>query len=63
MRNHPMKFLAAMSVVLGLAGLSGCSSMSANECLATDWRTVGYEDGVAGYSGNRVGQYRKAGRT
>ena len=60
MRNHPMKFLAAVSVVLGLAGLSGCSSMSANECLATDWRTVGYEDGVAGYSGNRVGQYRKA---
>jgi hypothetical protein len=34
--------------------------MSANQCLATDWRTVGYEDGVSGYSGDRVGQYRKA---
>ena len=34
--------------------------MSANECIATDWRTVGYEDGVSGYSGDRVGQYRKA---
>ena len=28
--------------------------------MATDWRTVGYEDGVSGYSGDRVGQYRKA---
>jgi hypothetical protein len=43
-----------------LAGLGGCSSMSANECSATDWRTVGYEDGVSGYSGDRVGKYRKA---
>ena len=34
--------------------------MSANECMATDWRTVGYEDGVSGYSGDRVGHYRKA---
>jgi len=45
-------------VVLG--ALSGCTSMSANECMATDWRTVGYEDGVSGYSGDRVGKYRKA---
>jgi hypothetical protein len=34
--------------------------MSANECMATDWRTVGYEDGASGYSGDRVGKYRKA---
>jgi hypothetical protein len=34
--------------------------MSKDECLATDWRTVGYEDGVAGYSGNRIAQHRKA---
>jgi hypothetical protein len=48
-------------LVLGLlGGLTGCSSMSANECMATDWRTVGYEDGVSGYSGDRVGKYRKA---
>lgn len=45
-------------VILGV--LSGCSSMSADECVATDWRTVGYEDGVNGYSGDRVGKYRKA---
>ena len=25
-----------------------------------DWRTVGYEDGVAGYDGSRIGYYRKS---
>ena len=54
------KTLAAAGILAGLWALAGCSSMSANECMATDWRTVGYEDGVSGYSGDRVGQYRKA---
>jgi Protein of unknown function (DUF2799) len=40
--------------------LSGCSSMSRNECLTVDWRTVGYEDGVDGYPGDRIAQHRKA---
>jgi hypothetical protein len=52
--------LLAMGLVCITAAVSGCSSMSANECMATDWRTVGYEDGVVGYSGNRIGQYRKS---
>ena len=60
MRTVKLKWVAAAGVLAGIAALTGCSSMSANECLATDWRTVGYEDGVVGYSGNRVGQYRKA---
>ena len=34
--------------------------MSEQECAATDWRTVGYEDGVAGRSGDNIGQHRKA---
>jgi len=34
--------------------------MSESECLATDWRTIGYEDGVAGYSGDHIGRYRKS---
>lgn len=34
--------------------------MSKNECLTVDWRTVGYEDGVEGYSGDRIAQHRKA---
>jgi hypothetical protein len=34
--------------------------MSKDECMAIDWRTVGYEDGAAGYSGNRIADHRKA---
>jgi len=41
--------------------LTGCSAtMTKDECRAVDWRTVGYEDGVAGYSGERIGEHRKA---
>ena len=60
MRILQSKLLATAGILAGLWALAGCSSMSENECLATDWRTVGYEDGVSGYSGDRVGQYRKA---
>jgi hypothetical protein len=40
--------------------LSGCATMSESECLTVDWQTIGFEDGVAGYSGDRIGQHRKA---
>jgi hypothetical protein len=42
-------------ILAAVAALAGCNSMSAQECLSTDWRTVGYEDGV-----NRIGRYRNA---
>jgi len=50
--------LRGASAVLLLV-LGGCASMSKNECLTVDWRTVGYEDGVAGYPGDRIAQHRK----
>jgi len=40
--------------------LGGCASMSKDECLAIDWRTIGYEDGVDGYAGDHIAQHRKA---
>jgi len=52
-----VKLLASALLMLGL---SGCASMNKAECMNVDWRTVGYEDGVAGRSGERIGQYRKA---
>jgi hypothetical protein len=51
--------LRASAAVLLLA-LSACATMNREECLTVDWRTVGYEDGAAGYSGDRIGQHRKA---
>jgi hypothetical protein len=40
--------------------LAGCATLSKEECRMVDWRTVGYEDGVAGRTGDRIGQHRKA---
>ena len=60
MRDSTLKYLISIGAIAMTAVLAGCSSMSENECMATDWRMVGYEDGVVGYSGNRIGKYRKA---
>jgi hypothetical protein len=53
--RHPLCGCVAL-----LLALAGCSTMSQNECATADWRTVGYEDGVNGYPGDRIGQHRKA---
>lgn len=54
MRSATHALLASMLL------LGGCATMSESECLTVDWQTVGFEDGVAGYSGDRIGQHRKA---
>jgi Protein of unknown function (DUF2799) len=48
------------SLVGAVLLLSGCASMNANECRNSEWRTIGYEDGVAGRPADRIGQHRKA---
>lgn len=48
-------FAVTLALVIG-----GCTTLTKEECLTLDWRTLGYEDGVAGYSGGRIGQHRKA---
>lgn len=40
--------------------LSACATLSESECRTVDWQTIGFEDGVAGYSGDRIGLHRKA---
>lgn len=51
----------ALLPAIGTLLLAGCSTtMSKDECRTADWRTIGYEDGVAGHSGERIGQHRKA---
>lgn len=46
------------SIVLVLMG--GCASMSSEECMATDWTAIGYEDGSRGYTSDRFANHRKA---
>jgi hypothetical protein len=43
-----------------LAGCSSTRTMGQNGCSAVDWRTIGYEDGVAGRSGTQIGVHRRA---
>lgn len=52
--------LLAASLALAALALGGCASMNESECRTVDWRTVGYEDGVAGRTGDRIGEHRKA---
>ncbi|MBT8091510.1 MAG: DUF2799 domain-containing protein [Gammaproteobacteria bacterium] len=47
-------------MVLVIAGLSGCATMSGDECVTSDWEGIGYEDGARGYTSDRLSQYRKA---
>lgn len=52
--------LAGFISIAVLLGLSGCASMSADECTMSDWRTIGFEDGAQGYTADRLGNHRKA---
>ncbi len=40
--------------------MSGCASMSSEECVATDWAAVGHEDGARGYTSERFSKHRQA---
>ena len=49
-----------LGVVLAALVLGGCASIGEDECLAMDWRTVGYEDGAAGMGIDRLTWRRQA---
>lgn len=49
-----------LGAVLALLALSGCAGMSSEECVATDWNAVGYEDGARGFTSERFSRHRTA---
>jgi Protein of unknown function (DUF2799) len=52
---------SALLIALSTLLLGACATkMSKDECRTVDWRTVGYEDGVAGQPGDRIGEHRRA---
>ena len=51
---------AGIILTISIAGLSGCATMSADECMVSDWHTIGFEDGAMGYTADRLGDHRKA---
>jgi hypothetical protein len=53
--------LHKVGLLLAVLGLvAGCSTMSADECVTADWRTIGYEDGAAGREASAISRHRKA---
>ncbi len=58
--SHLRLVLCLLALVPLTSLLPGCASMSRDECLTADWRTIGYEDGLAGRSADRIAEHRKA---
>ena len=54
------RFLVNTGIVLAIAMVSGCASMSSEECANSDWVAIGYEDGSRGYTTDKFGSRRKA---
>lgn len=54
-----MKLRNGLPLLLALA-ISGCASLNKEECLTADWRTVGFHDGAAGYTAERIDAHRQA---
>lgn len=52
--------IGLVALILAILGLSGCATMSGDECMTSDWSAIGYEDGSRGYTMDRMGQHRKA---
>ncbi len=53
------KFSLLLLIVV-IAGLGGCASMSGDECMTSDWSAIGYEDGARGYTIDHLSKHRKA---
>jgi hypothetical protein len=51
---------AGILAITVFLGLSGCASMSGDECATSDWQMIGFEDGSRGYGAERLGEHRKA---
>jgi len=54
----PTCLIIAIGILI--ATLSGCTAMNEQACVSTDWRSVGFEDGIAGRSAGNIGSYRQA---
>lgn len=52
-----MRLLAAWPIALFL---TGCASLSPEQCLRADWRQIGFSDGTTGSSAARINDHAKA---
>jgi hypothetical protein len=60
MRELFLKLVPAFAVLLAVAGCSSNPSVSESQCIAGDWQTVGYRDGVNGLRSTQLLQHQDA---
>jgi hypothetical protein len=53
LKSLPVLFLSSLL-------LTGCATLSKNECLTANWASIGYEDGSQGQTRDRIGSHRRA---
>lgn len=54
MKTATIIFLLSVVIILG------CATLDQDECLNANWYNIGYEDGLRGYSMQRISRHRKA---
>ena len=54
------RLIMASLAILSLLWFQGCATLSEEECLSADWRTIGFEDGTRGHTTQRIGKHREA---
>lgn len=55
-----MSRLTTPAVIACLLALGGCASLSKSQCLANDWQTVGYRDGLSGTNSSALLRHENA---
>lgn len=53
--RKPLVVVTAICVLL-----SGCATLSESQCVASDWETVGYRDGLSGTASSQLLQHQNA---
>ena len=51
---------ALVSLMFTSLLLSGCATLSESQCIASDWQTVGYNDGAAGRTSSQLLKHQNA---
>lgn len=58
--NTATRHLVATLLVGSALGLSGCATLSENECRTADWGRLGRQDGAAGHPESRLAEHAEA---
>lgn len=58
--NTTLTIKTILLASISCAMLNGCASLSKEECMIGNWQGIGFTDGAAGYSANRISAHQKA---